>query len=154
VDRNIVCVCIAHYGALLSGCGQARGWPGLLIFYLLPCAAHPTCPCPNCPELSPGRMGWSWNRQNHPERPLWPEKLPLPARATDSRWRPTFLPSPEQREERGTRWHRWVRVSNRHAARAITGNSMPGRPFSAGQPNPPFQIASFGNSRLSSIGPK
>jgi hypothetical protein len=71
-------VCIAHYGALLSGCGQARGWPGLLIFYLLPCAAHPTCPCPNCPELSPGRMGWSWNRQNHPERPLWPREIASP----------------------------------------------------------------------------
>jgi hypothetical protein len=41
---------------------EAMQWAGLSIFYLLPCA-HPTCP--NHLELSPGRMGWSWNRQKH-----------------------------------------------------------------------------------------
>jgi hypothetical protein len=35
--------------------------------------AHPTCP--NRLELSPGCMGWSWNHQNHPERPLWPREI-------------------------------------------------------------------------------
>jgi hypothetical protein len=57
----------------------SKEWGDLSIFYLLPCA-HLTCP--NRLELSPGRMGWSWNRQNHPwsGRPLWPREIISPRR--------------------------------------------------------------------------
>jgi hypothetical protein len=74
---------------------RATTWAGLLIFYLLPCA-HPTCP--NRLELPPGRMGWSWNRQNHPERPLWPREITSPRRQHRA---PVgaLPPSPEQRDK-------------------------------------------------------
>jgi hypothetical protein len=48
-----------------------------------------------------------------------PEELSRPAGATERRWEP-FLPVPS----RGTRRHRWVRVSNWHTARAIAGDSI------------------------------
>jgi hypothetical protein len=67
----------------------------LSIFYLLPCA-HPTCP--NRLELSPGRMGWSWNRQNHPKRPLWPREI-ISHRLRDRAPVGALPPSPEQRDK-------------------------------------------------------
>jgi hypothetical protein len=70
-------------------------WPDLPIFYLLPCA-HPTCP--NRLELSPGCMGWSWNRQNHPERPLWPREI-ISRRLRDRAPVGALPPSPEQRDK-------------------------------------------------------
>ena len=70
-------------------------WAGLPICSGLPCA-HPTCP--NHLELSPGRMGWRWNRQNHPERPLWPREIISPRRQHRA---PVggLPPSPEQRDK-------------------------------------------------------
>jgi hypothetical protein len=72
-------------------------WPDLPICSGLPCA-HPTCP--NRLELPPGRMGWSWNRQNHPEpeRPLWPRESISPRRQHRA---PAggLPPSPEQRDK-------------------------------------------------------
>jgi hypothetical protein len=62
-----------------------------------------------------------------------PEKLSRPAGSTERRLG-AFLPVPS----RGTRRHRWVRVSNRHAARAIAGNSSPRGGFPAGRSNPPL----------------
>jgi hypothetical protein len=70
-------------------------WPDLPIFYLLPCA-HPTCP--NRLELSPGCMGWSWNRQNHPARPLWPREI-ISRRLRDRAPVGALPPSPEQRDK-------------------------------------------------------
>jgi hypothetical protein len=90
---------------------------------------------PNTPqrlELSPVRMGWSWNRQNHPERPLWPRESISP-RPRHRQPVEALPPSPEQRDKVA---HRWVRVSNCHAVRAIVGNSMPRRPFPAGNWEP------------------
>jgi hypothetical protein len=54
---------------------------------------------------SPGRMGWSWDRQNHPERPLWPRGttnyLATPAPPSARRWGPFLLPpSPEQQRDK------------------------------------------------------
>jgi hypothetical protein len=71
-------------------------WGDLPIFYLLPCA-HPTCP--NRLELTPGRMGWSWNRQNHPERPLWPREIISPRRRHQAPVGGALPPSPEQRDK-------------------------------------------------------
>ena len=70
-------------------------WGDLPICSGVPCA-HPTCP--NHLELSPGRMGWSWNRQNHPERPLWPREIISPRRQHRA---PVggLPPSPEQRDK-------------------------------------------------------
>jgi hypothetical protein len=67
-----------------------------------------------------------------------PEKLSRPAGSTELR-RGSFLPVPS----RGTRWHRWVRVSNRHAARAIAGNSMPREGLSRWEPTVFFWIHQY-----------
>ena len=101
-------------------------WAGLLFFFLLPYGAHPTCS--NRLKLSPGRMGWSWNRQNHAERAAvnGPEKLSRAAHATEGRWGP-FLPVPS-----------WVRAPNRHApcrAGNCQGLESPG-PLPAGRSTP------------------
>ena len=76
-----------------------------------------------------------------------PEKLSRAACATELRWGP-FLPVPS----RGTRRHRWVRASNRHAARAIAGNSRPRGRFPAGETNPPSRIPASGNL-VTCVGP-
>jgi hypothetical protein len=94
-------------------------WGDLPIFYLLPCA-HPTWP--NRQELSPGCMGWSWNRHNLPEWPLWPRSI---ISRRPPRHRAAVGPLPPSPEQRVKAVHRWVRVSNRHAARVIAGNSRP-----------------------------
>ena len=73
-----------------------------------------------------------------------PEKLSRPAGSTERRWG-AFLPVPS----RGTRRHRWVRVSNRHAARAIAGNSSPRGGFPAGRSNPPLSFTNIGFSGCS-----
>jgi hypothetical protein len=88
-------------------------------------------------------MGWSWNRQNqnHPERPLWPREISSP-RPRHRAPVGALPPSPEQRDKVALLGKG---VSNRHATRVIAGNSRPRRPFPAGEPNPPVQIASFGN---------
>ena len=75
--------------------GAAVLWPDLPICSGLPCA-HPTCP--NRLELSPGCMGWSWNRQNHPERPLWPREI-ISRRLRDRAPVGALPPSPEQRDK-------------------------------------------------------
>jgi hypothetical protein len=49
-------------------------------------------------ELPPGRMGWSWNRQNHPERPLWPRET-TSRRPRDRTPVGALPPSPEQRDK-------------------------------------------------------
>ena len=71
-----------------------------------------------------------------------PEKLSRAACATELRWGP-FLPVPS----RGTRRHRWVRASNRHAAWAIAGNSRPRGGLPAGEANPPSRYARIGDHK-------
>jgi hypothetical protein len=43
-------------------------------------------------------MGWSWNRQNHPEWPLWPREI-ISRRPCDRAPVGALPPSPEQRDK-------------------------------------------------------
>jgi hypothetical protein len=119
--------------------------------YGLICQFSTSCPalCPPHMPRSPGsyHLG-AWDgvgtaRTTQSGR-YGPEKLSRAACATEHRWGP-FLPVPS----RGTRRHGGtagcVRASNRHAARAIAGNSRPRGGFAGRGNNPPFTNPSFGN---------
>jgi hypothetical protein len=113
---------------------------GRLVKFLSPAL----CP-PHMPQ-SPGVITWAHGMELEPPEPpraavMAPINYLAPAAcATELRWGP-FLPVPST----GTRWHRWVRASNRHAARAVAGNSRPRGGLPAGEANPPSRYTSFGN---------
>jgi hypothetical protein len=67
-----------------------------------------------------------------------PEKLSRFAGSTEPRWG-AFLPVPS----RETRRHRCIRVSNRHAARVIAGDSRARGALPAGRSNPPVSFTNF-----------
>jgi hypothetical protein len=78
-----------------------KEWRGLICYFLSPAL----CP-PHMPQ-SPGVITWahgwawdpwSWNRQNHPERPLWPREIISP-RPRDRAPVGALPPSPEQRDK-------------------------------------------------------
>jgi hypothetical protein len=77
-----------------STCSSSHG--GIGKFSISPALSSPNTP--QRLELSPGRMGWSSNRQNHPERPLWPREIisPRPRHRAPVGALP---PSPKQRDK-------------------------------------------------------
>jgi hypothetical protein len=89
------------------------------------CQFSISCPEPTPHAPTPGVITWAHGMELEPPEPpraavMAPEKLSRAACATELRWG-SFLSVPS----RGTRRHRLVRVSNRHAARGIAGNLRP-----------------------------
>jgi hypothetical protein len=86
-------------------------------------------------------MGWSWNRQNHPQSGRYgPEKLSFAARATELRWGP-FLPVPSTGTRRAP-----LGKGDKPPCRAgnCWGLESPGG-LPAGEANPPSRYTKAGD---------